>query len=269
MDCVADEVREYYDGDPAAEWQRLEKHPFEFEVTTRLLSRYIKPGDRVLDIGGGPGRYSLWAAARGCYVTLCDLSGECVRFAQEKAREQELSILAVQGDAREVSQLVSGRFDHVLLMGPLYHILEEEGRRQAVTEALSLLVPGGQLYASFILLFSGLIYAMKYQPEQLCDEREQRYVDCVLEGSAYSGDAFTKTFFIPQGEVLPFMDGFGLEKQTLFGQESILSPCEETLLAAPPDVREAWIDAAVDVCERPEFLAYSEHAMYVGKKPAK
>ena len=80
-------VQNYYDADVEKEWERLEKHPFEFALTCRFLDRYLHPGDRVLDIGGGPGRYSLYLAKRGCQVTLLDLSAENVEFARRKARE--------------------------------------------------------------------------------------------------------------------------------------------------------------------------------------
>ena len=39
-----------------------------------MMDKYIRPGDRILDIGGGPGRYAIRFAQRGCAVTLVDLS---------------------------------------------------------------------------------------------------------------------------------------------------------------------------------------------------
>lgn len=70
-DCVRI-IQEHYDSDVQYEWDRLERHPFEFAITTKMMDRYIKPGDRILDIGGGPGRYSLYYAQKGCDVTLVD-----------------------------------------------------------------------------------------------------------------------------------------------------------------------------------------------------
>jgi len=58
-------VKEFYDKDATVEWERLQRHQFEFELTTRYINRYVKPGDKILDIGGGPGRYSLYLAAKG------------------------------------------------------------------------------------------------------------------------------------------------------------------------------------------------------------
>ncbi|MCM3741243.1 hypothetical protein M3210_13285 [Oceanobacillus luteolus] len=66
-------VKKFYDETVDYEWERLERHKVEFELTKRYLNRYIKPGDKVLDLGGGPGRYSLYLAELGCAVTLADL----------------------------------------------------------------------------------------------------------------------------------------------------------------------------------------------------
>ena len=71
-------VKALYDSSPELEWERMDRNPFEFEITKRMLSRYIQPCDSVLDIGGGPGRYSLWLAERGCSVTLAIGSLRCV-----------------------------------------------------------------------------------------------------------------------------------------------------------------------------------------------
>ncbi len=87
-------VQEHYDSDVQYEWDRLERHPFEFEITTRRMNKYIKPGDKILDIGGGPGRYSIYYAIKGCDVTLVDLSPENVKFALKKPKEMNVNIIS-------------------------------------------------------------------------------------------------------------------------------------------------------------------------------
>ncbi len=189
-------VRDYYDSDVLMEWNRLGEHPFEFELTVRMMNRYIKPGDSILDIGGGPGRYSLYYAGRGCDVTLFDLSSSNVNFALKKAEELNVKLDGIAGDAREANVLVNGLFDHVFIMGPMYHLLDERDRIRAINSALALLKDGGKLYVSFILIFSGMIYSMKYKPEMIMGEAEGPFIDSVIKGNSYGGDAFTKAFFI-------------------------------------------------------------------------
>lgn len=259
-------VREYYNGCTQGEWTRLDRHSAEFELNRRFLSRYIKPGDRVLDVGGGPGRYSLWLAGLGCDVTLLDLSEQNVSFALEKARESGLCIQALQGDARNADSLVDGQFDHVLCMGPLYHLLSEEDRRLAVSACLSRLRTGGSFSAAFISSFAGVIYWMKYLPEGLARPDEQRYVDCVANGADYSGDAFTLAYFASPASIRAFMEGFALQGLHLLGSEGIIAPQETQICAQSPEVVERWLWLSERLCEREEYLAYSEHFLYIGRK---
>ncbi len=258
-------IQAYYDSYVEEEWQRIHNKP-EFLITCRYLKRHICPGDTVLDIGGGPGRYSLWLAQMGCQVTLLDLSSENVRFAKEMAKEQNLKLSAFAGDARQAHKIVGGQFDHVLLMGPLYHLLEEDDRALAVRSALKLLKPGGTFAASFINGFAGMIYAMREEPALIIDPVDHNYRKSVLTKQTYAGPAFTYAAFIAQQEILPFMEQFPLEKLCFFGQEGILSPCEGNMMTQSQEIIDAWIDIAEKLAEREELLSFSEHLMYIGRK---
>lgn len=258
-------IRAYYNQTVETEWNRIANRA-EFLLTCRFIDRFVKPGDRVLDIGGGPGRYSFYLAEKGCDVTLFDLSDANVAFAAEKAKEQGLRMDTVRGDARDADKLISGPFDHILLMGPLYHLLTEGDRIQAVNASLRLLKPGGVLFASFINMFAGMIYAMKIEPAIILDQNESEFYQTVLSDKSFSGQAFTQAYFINQSEVLPFMAQFPLEKLHYFGQEGITSPCEKNLFSVSPQVSAAWLDMAEKLCERECLLSWSEHLMYVGRK---
>lgn len=260
-------VREFYNRSAEVEWNRIAGRP-EFLLTCRYLDRYIKAGDTVLDIGGGPGRYAIYLAEKGCDVTLIDLSDANVSFATERAGEQGVRLKAMQGDARVADTLVSGLFDHVLLMGPLYHLLEESDRVLAVEAALRLLKPGGVLFASFISMGGGLVFIMKNEPTAIIWPDEERFITPLTEGKGYAGDAFTKAYFIYQDEVLPFFEHFPVEKLHLFGQESVLSPNEGNIMSQSPEVVAAWLDLAERLCEKEAYLSWAEHLMYVGRKRA-
>ena len=63
MDETTKIIQDFYNTSVENEWNRIENRP-EFLLTCRMLNRYIKPGDKVLDVGGGPGRYSIYLAAK-------------------------------------------------------------------------------------------------------------------------------------------------------------------------------------------------------------
>jgi SAM-dependent methyltransferase len=120
-------VQSYYQSYP--EWDRLEQFPdgrLEFEVNKSWIQRHLPPpGAKVLDLGGGPGRYSIWLAQLGYRVTLADLSSDLLEIARAKASETQIEIDSfVQTNAVDLKELTDGSFDAVLCMGPMYHLLD-------------------------------------------------------------------------------------------------------------------------------------------------
>ena len=269
MSHDVESVRKFYNGGPEQEWVRLERHPFEFILTTWMMDKYIRPGDSVLDIGGGPGRYSIYYAKKGCDVTLAELSEGNVALAQSKAGEAGVSISAYAKNCLELDELHLGQFDHVFLMGPLYHLLDEADRVRAVEIALRHLKPGGNLYVSFILLFANIIYNLQNGGHLVADcanPYAASVMDAVVSGQDWGGPAFTTAYFYNQRNILPFMERFGLERLHFFGQEGILSPCEPRLLIRDQEEIDQWVELTKKYLEVPELLSYSEHAMYIGRK---
>ena len=261
-------VRAHYDADPQKEWDRLAGGRFEFKIATHFIEKFIKPGDSVLDIGGGPGRYSIWLAQKGCDVTLLDLSERNIDFAKKKAAEYSVSFKAITGDARYISAnpKLAKKYDHILLMGPLYHLIDEADRVASVHGALSRLQKGGKLFASFISLIGGMVFMLRECPELITLPAEKAFISALVRGKSYGGDGFTRAFFAYPDEILPFMEQFPLKKLHFFTQEGISSPFVNRIMPLPQEAIDEWLRISTAVCEKPEFLSYSEHLMYIGEK---
>ena len=263
-------IREHYDADPQKEWDRLKiKHPYEKYITVRMMERYIRPGDTILDIGGGPGHYSVYWAKRGHEVTLLDLSGENVRFAKKKARQYGVKFTALQGDALDLSRFPDNSFDAVFLMGPLYHLMNGESRIRAIEEAKRVLKPGGCLFCSFILMFGGVIYGLRDSQETILWPEEQVFYDIAARDESVAFNAFTYSWMTTVKDAKALVAAVkGLRRETVFGQESILAPYMNTLRQSPAKIRQAFYDYALRYCEKEDYLTHSEHLMIVSRKEA-
>lgn len=269
MEQEVSTVKAHYDANSEAEWRRLEEHPFEFLLTTHMMEQYVQPVDRILDIGGGPGRYAIHFAKKGCAVTLVDLSGGNVAFAREKAREEDVPLEAYEQNCLNLDELHLGQFDHVFLMGPLYHLKQRSDQVRAVEQALSCLKPGGKLYVTFIMAFAGILFDLKYGGNIVHDSTSpdsRELIDCIAGGEDYLGRAFTSTCFFHARNILPFMEQFPLKRLHFFGQEGILAPNERDLLTREQEEIDCWVEIAKKYLELPELLCLSEHAMYIGEK---
>ena len=117
-----------------------------YAAKRRDLLRFAdsRPGSRVLDLGGGPGRIAV-PLARSHTVTLADISDEMLTRAARAAEEagvpaRDLSLVRV--DAREPLPFPSGSFDSVIAADLLVHLPDPTA---ALREMRRVLAPNGQL----------------------------------------------------------------------------------------------------------------------------
>ncbi len=272
-DCndVERAVQNLYDGAPEREWQRMERHRTEFAVTVRALDAHLPPTPaRVLDCGGGPGRYAIALAQRGYDVTLFDLSPELLAMAREKAAEAGVTLNGFeQGTATDLSRFAADSFDAVLLMGPLYRLLDEAERKQALAEAYRVVKPGGPVFATFITRYAGYIDAAARYPERAVEEA-QDYLHIAQTGllpPRADGAATFTAYFAHPTEVAPLCRSAGLDVETVLGVEGGGQLARTTVNALEGDAWEFWVDVNYQIAPDPAIHGGAEHLLAVCRKP--
>lgn len=270
-DLGQEHVRAAYDGNPEREWQRLDRHRTELAVTLRAMEDHLPvPPARVLDVGGGPGRYAIELAQRGYEVTLFDLSAACLDMARERAAAAGATLAALElGTATDLGRFPAGAFDAVLLMGPLYHLLEAGTRRQAMAEAARVLRPGGVLLAAFVTRYAVLRWFARNDPPWPAQNRQE--IELFLENGVLPprgepGSAFVAWVARP-GEVQPLVEGAGLEMRTLLGVEGVVSMIEEGVNALDGEAWAFWVDLNYRLAADPAIHGCVEHLLAVAVKP--
>src|SRR5919201_700565 len=137
----------------APEELRLEHGAFRLEAarTRELIERHAPPAPAdVLDVGGAAGAYALWLAERGYRVHLLDAVPRLVEEARRRAARASRGLASCRvGDARALPA-ADESVALVLLLGPLYHLIDAGDRRRALLEARRVLRPGGVLVAAGI-----------------------------------------------------------------------------------------------------------------------
>ena len=140
-------------------WARLEG-----ERTRELLRRHLPPAPAtVLDIGGAEGAYALPLARAGYRVHLIDPVPRHIEAARSASAGQPDAplVAAALGDARHLPSVPDCSVDAVLMLGPLYHLVDAADRAAALTEARRVLPPGGVLLAAAISRFASAIDGLR------------------------------------------------------------------------------------------------------------
>ena len=188
------EIRNYYEEAPEAD--RLPTGPFqlEFERTKELITeRLPKPPATVIDVGGGPGTHALWLAELGYEVHLIDPVPYLVAQAQRRSDEVRRRIASCSiGDAREL-KWNDHSIDAVLELGPLYHLIHQEDRLQALRESLRVLRPGGNVFVAAISRFASALDGLSR--DLLADQAFQSIVTADLEEGIHRNETGRLEYF--------------------------------------------------------------------------
>lgn len=221
----------FYDEYGTAEWDRLEQGidgRAEFAFTTTELDAALPDGGRVLDAGGGAGRYAVWLAERGYEVTLLDLSREQVAIAEAKMAEHGVAdrVDCHRGTVTDLPFDADEFAATLCLGGPISHLMEGSDRETAVRELVRVTSPGGPVCVSVM----GLLGFVQLQ---LLTGRNVRALPALLEHGDYDADlldpygyenAFTATHFFRRAEFESLLATNGVAEPTISALEGLGSP---------------------------------------------
>jgi SAM-dependent methyltransferase len=263
-------IADYYERAP--EESRLEQGAFQMEQarTRELIERHAPPAPAaVLDVGGAAGPYAIWLAGRGYAVHLVDAVPRLV----EEARRRSAGALAScrVADARDLP-LADEAAALVLLLGPLYHLVETADRRRALSEAARVLRPGGVLIAAGISRWASALDGLSR--DLLADERFVEIVERDLRDGQHRNptdriDYFTTAYFHRPDELLGEVEQAGLGIEGLYGLEGPGWMLPDFLERWNDPFRRAGLLKVARLLEsEPAMIGCSAHLLVVGRKPA-
>ena len=271
-------VRRFYSIAAEREWNRLDQpHDgrLEFAVHKAWIGRYLPvPPARVLDIGGGPGRYSIWLAEQGYRVTLADLSPELLEVAKGKATEFGVTLEdIVEANAMELSQFEDESFDAALCMGPMYHLILEEDRRRVVSELGRVLKPGGMVFTTFLNRMQTLRVAVQqdipFFTPYTADMIKKYHQTGVLDWQGIPGTFNLAYLFFPE-EIAPFMEAGGFETVELVASQSHAAHLQKDMALfaeRQPDLYSWALAEFIEQANEPSILGSGFHILYIGRRP--
>jgi len=248
----------------------------EFERSKQILRRFLPaPPAVIADVGGGAGPYSFWLAELGYEAHLVDSSERLVELCRSRiqANPQAPSPRSAEvGDARSLTR-ADASCDAVLMLGPLYHLVERSERVRALREAGRILKPGGHVFAATISRVASFIAAVC--EGLLNDPTFVSIVKADLETGQHRNPTdnisfFTDAFFHGNREVRDELEEGG---STIVAQVPI-----EGLACMVKDIDSVWREAhsreaLLNMLERTETMEEiseaSFHVLTVGRKPDK
>lgn len=265
-------VESFYDAYGMEEWDRLVKDPgreVQLAVYNNILSKFISPGDKVLEIGAGPGRFTQYLVELGAQVTVADISN--VQLDLNKNHAEEFGFAHGIAEWRQVdmcdmSCYQSDSFDHVVCLGgPLSYVFEK--RSIAVQECQRVTKQGGVVIFGVMSLW-GTIHQYLHGILGFTAENNAAIIatgDLTKESDPTSTH-FCHLFRSP--ELRELLESHGLTVELMSASSGISAVHGELLNSFRADATQ-WkqlIELEILACQQPGYLDAGTHLVAVGRK---
>ena len=258
-----DYLREFYEGHCDEDARLQSRHGrVEFLTTMRYIEKYLKPGDRIIEIGAGTGRYSHALAQKGYSVDAVELVEHNIEVFQQNTLPGE-PVTVRQGNALDLSGFPDDAYDITLLLGPLYHLYTAEEQKKALTEALRVTKPGGMVFAAYCGSDATAI--------QYCFVRgmfrDPRNLALANPMTFKLGSDPAHIFALHRREEIDaLMDGLPATRLHFVGTDLFTCYMKDTIDQMDDELYELYLRYHFAVCERPDLVGVSNHFLDVFRK---
>lgn len=254
-------LNRFYTEDCNEEIRLLSQHgKVEFITTTTYIDKYLKDGDKILEVGAGTGRYSLYYADKGYDVTSIEYVKHNIDILKSKIKDN-MNIVAEQGDALDLSRFNDNTFDITLVLGPLYHLYEDNDINKAISEAIRVTKKDGIILIAYLtndsimidwtLMDNHLLYGY---PKDFDDNfRLRRYPEGIFS-----------PFYI--SEFKDIMSKHNITYLHNVATDGFTHHVKDKIDLLSKEEFDVWIRYHLSTCEREELQGYSNHMLYICRK---
>lgn len=256
----------------ASEETRLEKGMgvFEFERIKLLIEKYTpSTPSKIIDVGGGTGKYSEWLAKKGHQVHLVEPVPKHLQIAENRANKLKNKFFVQLGESRKL-EFPNNFADIIILHGPLYHLQKKEDRGLAINEAKRVLKNNGIILgfainytaSTLVGLLNGLIHKKTFF--EMCNNELTTGIHnppddfpWLLAEGYYHKPEQLKEEFINQG--LTFLNTYAVEGMAWLDKDYFANMAKYT--------KKKTLTELIKITENDSYLLpFSPHMMIAVKK---
>ena len=236
----------------------------EFLTTMRYIEKYLKPGNRVIEIGAGTGRYSHALARQGYPVDAVELTEHNIEVFRSHTLPDE-QVTVTQGNALDLSVFPDNQYDITLLLGPLYHLYTKADKKQAIREAIRVTKPGGVIFAAYVIS-DGCLLDEGFQRGNI---NVAEYIrDGLLDPETFAAISEPKDIFelVRKEDVDEVMSDFPVTRLHYAASDGFALFMREAVDAMDDETFQLYLKYHFATCERADMLGATSHALDIFKK---
>lgn len=227
----------------------------EFNVLKKYIQECLEKFDnpKLLDIGAGTGRYSIYFSELGYDVTAVELVKHNLRVLESKNSK----VKCYQMNALNLKKFEDNSFDVTLLFGPMYHLFTKQDKVKALLEAKRVTKSGGIILISYVANdYAVLIHG--FRDNNILQSFQGSLIDenfHILdnEDNLYS--------FVTKKDIDELNNEVKLKRIKLIGVDGATDYMRKEINKMSEEVFELYQKYILTICEREELIGASSHLL--------
>ena len=233
----------------------------EYMTTNKYIHEYLKPDDKVVEIGAGTGAYSIPLAKEGYDVTAIELVEHNLDILKTKITDG-MNIKAYQGNALDLSRFADESFDITLVLGPMYHLFTKEDKVKCLLEAKRITKKDGYIFVAYCMN-EGSIISYVFASNGL---EEVLSKDLLTDDWHCKSDPKEIFELVRIEDIDEYNKEAGLSRIKIVATDGASRYMKDCLNKMNDTTFEKWIDYHLHVCERMDLIGATHHSLDILKK---
>ena len=232
----------------------------EYRTATKYIHEYLNTMDnpKIIDIGAGTGAYSIPLANEGYDVTAVEL----IKHNLMTLRKNSDKVKTYLGNAIDLHKFKDNTFDIVLLFGPMYHLISNEDKIKALSEAKRIVKENGLIFISYYMNEYAII-THGFKDNNIISSIENNLVDNNYHITPKNNDLYS---MVRLEDINRYKNKLNLKRIKILAQDGPSDYLRSIINKMDDKTFSIYLDYHLKTCERKELLGASSHVMDILKK---
>lgn len=232
----------------------------EFITSMKYIKEYLKEFDnpKILDIGAGTGAYSVPLAEEGYDVTAIELVKHNLRYIESKNSKVKTHL----GNATNLEKFQDNSFDLVLLFGPMYHLITDEKKIKALSEACRVTKNNGIVMVAYIMNDYAIIMH-GFKENKILESINNNLVDNNYHITPKKTDLYS---YVRMEDINYYNSKVELDRIKIITPDGPTNYIRSIINKMDEETFKKYIDYHLNTCERQDMIGAAGHTLDILRK---
>lgn len=231
----------------------------EYRTAMEYINKYLSTmtNPKIIDIGAGTGAYSIPLSEKYDVTAI-----ELVKHNLMTLKNKSNKVKAYLGTATDLSKFDDNTFDVVLLFGPMYHLISDNDKLKALSEAKRILKDNGLIFISYYMNEYAII-THGFIENTIKEDIQNNLIDNTFHITPKEDDLYS---MVRLEDINYYKDTLKLHRIKIIAQDGPTDYLRSTINKMDNETFELYYKYHLSICERKELLGSSSHVLDILKK---